>query len=360
MKKPLFKKIIFSLSFVLHICFCCAQSVQYQDDKAGRFILENHLNKCAGEDFASLAKSATDIAEWFHQNNALIESPMGFNVNANLSGNVCNDENYARINGYGLQFRVGFSFRYFYIERGVSKTASGWLAHDYEIYINQPFYEIARPLSERDFEQGDDPALKEAMNEAHEQLQKFYVHKPLEKELAPGILLYSNNYLLVSNPFRPSPWIAVTVGEVTKTILNYYKIRKASDEYKMKKVIEKLPDEMKQIYIQNQQLSVFDLIKKQFENLSPQDMEKPAFLDSQDGIYGINSKGNGHPVVKNNPDCWNQNLPSTAVQFVSMKYDIASDEALNQFLKNNNQLKDYVSLFINAVPVKKMGELISY
>jgi hypothetical protein len=359
MKKPLYKKIIFSLSFVLHISFCCAQSVQYQDDKAGRFILENHLNKCDGEDFVSLAKSATDIAEWFHQNNALIQSPVGFNVNANLSGNRCKEDNHSGLQGYGIQFRVGFSFRYFYIENGVPKVASGWLAHGYEIYINQPFYEIARPLSERDFEQGDDPALKQEMNEAHEQLQNFYVHVPLEKELAPGVLLYSNNNLLVSNPVRPSPWIAATVGEVTKTLLNYYKIRKASDDYKMKNVLEKLPDEMKKIYSQNQLLSVYDLINKQFENLSPQDMEKPAYLDSHDDIYGINAKGTGSPVVKYNPGCWDKNLPSTAVQFVSMKYDIASDDEFNQFLKNNNQLKDYTGYFVKDIPVKKMGELIS-
>jgi hypothetical protein len=337
-----------------------AQSIQYQVDKPGNFILENHLNKCPEIDFALLTKSAADIAEWFHHNNTLIQNPEGFNVNTTLSGNFCNDENKSVLDGYGTEFRIGFSFRYFYIEKGIPKIATGWIAHGYEIFINQPFYEIARPLRERDFEQGDDPALKQAMNEAHEQLQNYYVQVPLEKELAPGINLYANNYVLVSNPGRPSPEIAATVGEVTRTILNYYRIRKESDKYTMKRVLEKLPDEMKKVYSQNQQISVYDVINKEFENLSPQDMDKPAYLDSQDGVYGINSKGNGFPMVKYNPACWDRNLPTTSVQFVSMKYEIASEDELKQFLKNNNQLLDYVSLFKNATPIKKTGELISH
>jgi hypothetical protein len=76
-------------------------------------------------------------------------------------------------------------------------------------------------------------------------------------------------------------------------------------------------------------------------------------------MYDFNTNGSGMPVVKYNPDCWNKSWPRTSVQFVSVKYTITSENDFEGFRNRNNQLKDYVGLFINALPVEKMGELIN-
>ncbi len=330
----------------------------YLEDKPGKFIAENQLVKYTGLDYPALVKSATAAAEWFHQNNPLIQNPKGFNVNVSLFGNSLPAVNESNNPGYGEMFSINFSFRYFYVEGGVEKTATGWAAYNFDIRFNQPFHELAQPLGDRGFEVGDDPALKQALNQAHDKLQHLYSLKPLEKTLAPGINLYAGGQLLISNPEQPSPWIQVTVGEVTKAILDYYKIRKANDEYILKKTLEKLPEDMKKMYIDGAKVSLYDLFFKEFEILSADDLNKPAFIDMQEGMYNVNTTGKGTAVVSYNPDCWNKSWQRTSVQFVSMKYAITSDNEFEGFRKRNNQLKDYVGLFLNALPVEKMGELI--
>jgi len=343
-----------SLLFLVPV-FVAAQSEGFLKVKPGKYLLENHLQTHTGLDYAALVNSATSVATWFQQNHGAIKYPCGFDANLNMFGNYLPAGSDA---GYGEVFRLNFSFHYFYVENDVVKTASGWLAHGFEIWFNNPFHALAEPLKDRGFEDGDDPSLKQTLNQAHERLQHFYTLRPLEKNLAPGVDLYAGQQLLVSMPGQPSPWIQVTVGEVTKAILDYYKIRKASDEYKLKKTLEKMPDDYRKLYLDGSKTSVYDLVLKEFESLTPEDMNKPAYLDKGDGLYNINTNGNGVLVVKYNPDCWNRSWPRTSVQFISMKYSITNNEELERFRKNNRQLEDYVGHFMNALPVEKMGELI--
>jgi hypothetical protein len=115
---------------------------------------------------------------------------------------------------------------------------------------------------------------------------------------------------------------------------------------------------MKRIYGNSQQLSVYDVLLTEFSKLSSEDLEKPAFIDPHEGVTNVNAQGKGALIVKYNPDCWNRTLPKTAIQFVSMKYVLATQEDFNRFLKNNHQLKDYVGMFLNGLPVERLGELI--
>lgn len=349
---------LFLISLLGSPALLFGQQTKYLEDKPGKFILENNLTKHSGFDYPALVKSATAAAEWFQQNDQLIQSPRGFDASLNLFANSLPASEDIDTPGWCEMFSINFSFHYFYMDEGVLQTATDWAAHDMEVRINQPFHELALPLGDRGFEQGDDPALKQVLNQANDRLRHFYSLMPLEKALAPGINLYAGGRLLVSSPDRPSPWIQVTVAEVTKAILEYYKIRKASDEFQLKKTVEKMPDDLKKLYIDGSKTSVYDIISRDFESLSPDDMNKPAFIGWNGGVYSVNAKGEGKLVVKYNPDCWNKSWPKTSVQFVSMKYGKASDDILEEFKRNNHQLKDYVGLFINALPVEKMCELI--
>lgn len=355
------KKIIISLIFcTVLFSLLQAQPVKttYPEDKPGKFILENQLVKRTGLDYQALVKSATAAAEWIQQNNPVVQNPKGFNADVSMFGNSIPDNDEVNNPGYGESFRINFMFLYFYEENGISKTATTWAAHSMDIWFNNPFYELARPIGDRGFEEGDDPSLKQALNQAHDKLQHIYSLKPLEKTLAPGINLYKGGNYLISHPEQPSPWIQVTVGEVTKAILDYYKIRKASDEYKLRKTLEKMPEEMEKMYIDGAKVSVYDLVLKEFEHFSPDDMNKPAYIERGDGIYDVNTSGKGLQVVKYNPDCWNQSWPRTSVQFVSMQYILKSESDFEGFRKRNHQLKDYVGYFTNAFPVERMGEMV--
>lgn len=353
------KNWLFLICLLVGTNWLFGQQVIYPEEKPGKTIADNQLFKHDGLDYPALVKTANATADWFYRNHPLIQAPKGFDLYVRLFGNSLPANNNINNPGYGEMFSINFSFHYFYMENGIEKTATGWSAHDLDIRFNQPFHELARPMGDRGFEEGDDPSLKQALNQAHDRLQRLYSLNPVEKKLAPGVDLYSGRQLLVSDPNQPSPWVPVTVGEVTRALLDYYKIRKASDEYRLKKTLEKLPEDMKKMYIDGAKVSVYDLILKEFESLSPDDMIKPAFTGSGDGFYNFNTHGDGKPVVKYNSGCWNKSLPRTSVQFVSIKYVVTSDDELKSFRKRNSQLKDYVGLFMNALPVEKMGELIN-
>ena len=335
-----------------------AQSLEELAGRPGRFILENNLTKRPGLDYAALLETATAVTDWFHRNHPLLQSPRGFDASVNMFANLVHADD---VTEYGEPFSVGFSFHYFYLEKGVAKTATDWLAHDTEITFNQPFAGIsgARLGEDKEFEEGDDPSLKEPLAQASARLRQYFTIPPIDKTLAPGVTLYANGTVVASNPKRPLPWTQVTVGEATKALLDYWKVRSASDAYKMRKFIEGLPDEATKKLYAASQLSMYDALLAEYKNLEPEDMDRPAYYDPhQRGSLLVNSMGIGALVVKYNPECWDRSWPRTSVQFVSADYRITSAADLEEFKGRNRQIADYVGLFRNALPVEKMGELI--
>ena len=104
--------------------------------------------------------------------------------------------------------------------------------------------------------------------------------------------------------------------------------------------------------------SVYDIIVKEFEGFTAEELKSQAYRSSDDGISGINARGNGTKIIKFNPESWDRTLPKMAIQFISMKYKYSSKTELNEFLSNNNQLPDFVGLFLNNIPLEKLGELL--
>ncbi len=349
---------------VAAVGLCClfsgvgAQSVEYLSGKPGQFVLKNNLDRRPGLDYAALLKTATTVTDWFRRNHPMIRSPRGFDADVSLFGNLPQADESAM---YGEQFRVGFSFHYFYKEKGAVKTANDWLAHDTEIAFNQPFAGIfgARLGEDRGFEEGDDPGLKQELERAAARVRQYFTIPPVEKTLAPGVTLYANGTVLVSNPGRPLPWTQVSVGEAAKALLDYWKVRSASQAYATRKLIEGLPDEKTKKLFAASQVSVYDSVMADYKNLPPGEMARPAYYDPHHaGPLPINGKGTGALVVKYNPKCWDTTWPRTSVQFVSADYRITPAAELEAFRERNRRLIDYVGLFRNELPAVKMGELV--
>jgi hypothetical protein len=336
-----------------------AQSYKYFPDKPGKLVIENNLSNCPGVDISSLKKNLTLIVEWFHQNDALLNPPKGFNANISLSGNQYPSDAHPIGNGYGIMCSLNLSFRYFYSEKGIFHTATGWSAHDFDININQPLYNILRTrFGDRDFESGDEPGFKQSLNLAYEQLQQYYSIFPLEKIISPGVKLFKGSHLVVSDPNQPEIWLPVTVKEIMDALIGYYKVRKEMDEITFSKLKKEMAAKGMGLSADSKQSSVYDFIVKEYSDFTADELNKQAWVSSGEGISGINCKGLGNMVIRFNPHCWNLNLPETAVQFISMDYKPGSKAEMDEFSQNNNQLTDYESLFMNALPVRKMGEMI--
>jgi hypothetical protein len=337
-----------------------AQDKTLLTEKPGKFIILNHLNKCPGIDINTFSKNLTTIAEWIRQNNPVFNPPVGYDASISLSGNSCDKITDKR--DFGLQCRINFSFHYFYIENGKFLTATDWAAHDTEISINNPITQISHQFDEAGFKTDDPPNLKQPLEKARENLHKYYTTAPEIKEIAPGVRLYAEGgwfkgVLLVFNPDRPDIWIPVTVKEIMEAKLAYYKVKQEIDSIKFEKALvewAKLNFKPDQVMRPN----IYDIIRKEFENFTADELDLPAYSSPQSGISTINARGEGRAVVRFNPASWDRTLPLTAVQFMSLEYRPATKVQLEEFKQSNQGLTDYVGYFFNNLTVEKMGVLI--
>jgi len=341
-----------------------AQSFRYQPDKPGKFIFDNHLDKCPGTDVPKAQNKLTSIVEWIRQNNPVIDHPIGFDAMVRLSGLYCDKIN--RQEDFGIRSAVAFSFNHFYTENGVSYRATGNTAHGTEIFINSPIYYISAQFDESEFKTADPPHLKQPLEKARENLRKYYTTPPVIKEIAPGVRLYApspgtwfKGALLVFNPDRPDIWITVTVREIMETKLAYYLVKQEIDSINYEKTLAawaKLNFKPDQVMRPN----LYDAIKKEYENFTAEELNLPAWSCPTEacGISTINARGDGRAVVRFNPACWDLSLPATAVQYMTLQYRSATAQELEDFKKPNLGLEDYVGKFYSNLPVEKMGMLI--
>ncbi len=256
-----------------------SQESRFAKDKAGAWKIGSRIRSCGSSvDVAAFTRNVTGVAEWFHQNDAVVAPPKGFDAEVSLRGDGCPTEEPTGPEFHGTRGAVSFAFLYFYLEKGVVKTATAWSAHDTEVHINDPAYCVGHRLDEHGWEPGDNPALRE----------------PLEKEIAPGVDLYRDGTVVVSNPSRPPFWIPVTMCEVMDA------------------------------------------------SVAPGQLDRPAFAtNGEDG-----------------PECWDRRLPTSAIQFVTFRYVPQSEDGLKEYIVLNGGLSNCVGLFYNALPVERLGAVI--
>jgi hypothetical protein len=337
-----------------------AQKTQFLMDKPGTFICENKLNKCTGMDVTTLTTRLTTISEWVRQSDPIVKNSVGNEVRVTFSGNLCDKS--LKYEDYGIHCQIYFAFHHFWLEDGVSYTATGNTAHGTGFQINNPIHLISTPFIESGFQSGDPIQLKQALQSALENLGKYYAVAPVLREIAPGVRHYAGTgshaeVILVFNPDRPDIWIPVTVKEIMEAKLAYYKVKQEIDSINYEKTLAqwaKLNFKPDRAMRPNQ----YDLMKNEFGNIAAADLNRAAYSSSQSGISTINVRGEGRPVMKFNPLCWDRTLPVTSVQFISIEYWPATTAELEGFKQRNDGLTDYVGLFYNMLPVEKMGALV--
>jgi len=348
---------IIFLLILLPAVNCIAQEIKYLTDRQGEYIVKNQLNKCPGFDFATYSANLKAITGWFHNNNQVFNPPKGFDAIVTMGGNLCDDDRHSFY--YGIMSNIHFAFYYFYMQNGEMKQATGWSAHGTGININNPTTNIGRTFDESGFKTGDPPSLKQPLENALTNLKQYYTTNPIEREISRGVTLFKGGYLLVFNPDKPWIWKPVTVREIMEAELAYYKVKKEIDSINYQKTLEKWA-KLNFKPPETVTASVYDLIKKEYSSFSSEELNKPASITRDEGdISGISADGLGMPVMKFNKECWDRTLPPTSVQFISLEYKAASEEELQQFVKRNDGLTDYVSLYMNNLPVREIGALIN-
>ncbi len=339
-----------------------AQIDHYLPEKTGEW---KPVNKFSNDNCTFLAEKSAylanmmSVAEWMHRNNSVVANPTGFNAKVSFIQPCSEVVNSSAYRGYGYQGEFFIHFQLFFINVNTGKEDS-WdnYCPNTGISINNPVSGISSQYDETGFKTGDPPALKQPLEEALENLKCYYNVSPVEKEITPGVRMYANGNIVVFNPDLPDFWIPVTVKEIMEAKLAYYKVKKEIDEAKNSKSVQEW-DKLGFAPAASFKISVYDAIKKEYENFTSEELMSMAYYSTGDEtISCINANGKGWPVMKFNPECWDRTLPQSAVQFVSMAYQPRSEAELEDFYKSNNNAYDYVGMFVNAMPVEKMAELI--
>ncbi|MGB5264574.1 MAG: hypothetical protein WBN28_13325 [Lutimonas sp.] len=366
MKRKIALKYLLILMAIIPGFSTYAQYIKYQPDKPGKFIYDNRLDKCPGVDVPTIQNKLTTIVEWVRQNNPVIEHPTGFDALVHLTGDYWNAN--PKNEDFGNRSSIAFLFSGLHLEKDGSTGTSGNAAHYTEIFINSPFYYIGTRFDEVGFQTDDPPHLKQPLEKALANLKRYFTTHPIIKEIAPGVRLYDpgsgnrfTGVLLVFNPDRPEFWIPVTVKEIMEAKLEYYKVKKEIDRVNQEKMLAAwakmnfTPDPG-----QVPTTTVYDEIKKEYENFTDEELNRPAFLGSgeQYGVSGINARGDGVAVVRFNPECWDRSLPVSSVQFMTLRYRSATAQELEEFIPRNLGLTDFEGIFYNNLPIEKMGVLI--
>jgi hypothetical protein len=289
---------------------------EFLPDKPGKWSYSSNI-KSAGPEHVAFNKNLATLAEWFHQNVSMLSNPKGFDLNAVAFG-IWDDEYRLRKSNYGLRAELDFGFQLF-LSAGGKWTVE---PPHYEFEINNT-------------ESGHGGMLKEAKDGSL--LQELFVVFPFVTEIAPGVHYYDCESrgcgsLVIFNPARPEYWLPVTVREIVNVKLKYY-----SENDKM----------------------LYDFIKPLVDKMSEEELNAPAFNQSDDGILRVNGKGDGLQFMRFNPDYWDRSLPPSAIQFMTFRfteYNSIETEAKQQESVINNGHKNYSLLFNQHVDYKKLAE----
>jgi len=356
------KSIPFISALLLMSWLSHAQVDHYLPKKPGEW---KPVNKFINDNCTYLAEknaflaNLMSAAEWIHRNNAVVANPTGFNAKINFIQTCRVTVNNSAYRGYGYEGEIYIHFQLFFVNIETGKEDS-WENYcpNTGIAVNNPLQGISSQYDETGFKTGDPPQLQQPLEKALENLKQYYNVAPVEKEVAPGVRLYANGYIVVSDPGRPDYWTPVTVREIMEAKLAYYKVKKEIDDANDTKAVQ----EWAKLGIapaSSFKVSVYDAIKNEYENFTAEELNSHAYYSGRDGsISCINARKEGWPVMKFNPECWDRNLPPSALQFVSMVYQPRSEAELEDFYRTNNNAPDYVGMFVNAMPPEKMGELI--
>ena len=306
-----------------------AQS-QYLTEKQGTYSFYNNL-KSKGADYIAFGNHVKILSDFFHETIPVMKANKGFDLAATLFGQW--DDAYKTMScNYGLRGELRFDFQLFL--KDVNGKEGKWT-------VEPP----AWALDVNNTQTGHGGNLKEG-NEGS-LLKELLVVFPLVRKMAPGVDYYDCEHrtcgtLVVFNPDRPPYWLPVTVRQVVEAKLKFYS---TGQENKM----------------------LYDFIKPLVDKMSPEELNAPAYNQSDDGILLVNGKKEGMQIMRFNPDYWDRTLPPSAIQFITIvgysEYGLGNTNADDQkkadaeFLKNNDH-PNYADLVKKSLTLEKLPQLI--
>jgi hypothetical protein len=338
-----------NLFLILTLLFTIVRQISAQDklllkEKPGTFKIKYGLLNGQGPDqytkscgyskaeSDAAAKNLEALVDIFRRLPVLREIK-GFDGIAYLNGGRCNTKF-----GYGLPSSVKFYFKTWSLRKGKEVQ---WINEppewQFEVNMTEKFCSNGFNVSNYSSTYNPtNPAFNElATNKSTVALRELFFLPGVKEAICPGIDRYGEN-LIIFNPDRPDYWNQVTIREVFRLLMDYWK---------------QVPDKI-------QEETIIPILKNEFSAFSETEKNGFAYFGSQESVSRIGSKKYETPVMRPNPEYWSRSLPITTVQYMSWQYRPESELELEKFKPRNGGLEDYVGMFFNSLPVEKMGVLI--
>jgi hypothetical protein len=163
-------------------------------------------------------------------------------------------------------------------------------------------------------------------------LRELFFLPGVKEEVSPGIDRYGDN-LILFNPDRPEYWNQVTIREVFRLLMDYWK---------------QVPDKI-------QVETIIPMLENEFSNFTEIEKDGFAYFGSQESISRMGSSKNETPVMRPNPEYWNRKLPRSAIQF--MWLEIPKKEEVKRKLEENLKAEDgyyYVYRLLDELDVNTL------
>ncbi|MEI7638011.1 MAG: hypothetical protein WCJ37_11950 [Syntrophus sp. (in: bacteria)] len=328
----MFKIISLSLLFfILMPVWCIAQkSAEFLPEKPGKWI----LNQYSINEADAFQKNVKTLAEWFHQNTAVMTNPKGFDLWVYYTG-YWNDRYKLQPGNYGRRGVLNFDFRMFLSGGGQRKVEPPHWSFD----INNTETGHGTNSNLPGWDNTKDPAsLEKPMDKAAADLNNLFRVFSFVKDIAPGVRLYGGGNLIVFNPDRPPFWLPVTVRQVADMKMAYYSLIEVHLLPYLKEEIAKLSEAELNAwaYSGNQELFVL--------NVHPELEDK--------------SKEDGGQMMRFNPEHWDRSLPPTAIQFMTLYYPERSQAERDEFYKYNGY-PIFGDVIMNSIKLEALAGLIA-
>jgi len=328
--------------FIFFSRFLSAQDPKLLIDKPGTFKIEtSKLNgqgtdsygqSCGFTDAESnaIAKNLLGMMEIFRRYPVLNEIK-GFDGIYDLyGGGRCNTKY-----GYGLPTFVYFFFKSWSLRKG---KESQWTIEPpnwfFEVNMTDRFCSNGFNVSnfQNEYRPTNTAYTAQGMDKAAVELRELFNLPGKKEEVFPGIDRYGDNFIIF-NPDRPVYWSQVTIHEVFRLLMNYWKL---------------VPDK-------SQVEVMMPILETEFSNFSETEKDGPAYFGRPETISRIGSEKNDTPVMRPNPDYWNKKLPRSAIQILVM--EIPPKEAIRSKMDERLKGQDgyyYVSRLLYELDVKTL------
>lgn len=220
--------------------------------------------------------------------------------------------------GYGMQLQIAFFFETWSLRKGkevkhtIEPPQFRFQVNETELFCSDGFNVSDNSNSST---RTNPDFTEEAATKATVALRELFFIPGEKIKIAPGIDRYADNYVLY-NPERPDYWVKVTIREVYRRVMDYWKYQ---------------PD------IRDRE-SMLAVVEKQFSQYTEAEKDGFAYRGGKDIIYKIGTEKNGFPVLIPSPEYWNRNLSRSAIQFITIEIpdDATLKQKLEKTLKNND------------------------